>query len=158
MTGMRRGEIANLQWQQIDIEKGYFYLNNTVHLTKNRRIRNIPLTDGVIAIVKNRFIKRTCDYVFTYKKEKWNISTLKRYFVLLTKKTFGKDAGVTFHTLRHSFASNLVAGGISIYEVSKLLGHADIKTTQIYAHLREDTLKEVIKGIDIKREKLFSNN
>jgi len=51
--------------------------------------------------------------------------------------------------LRHTFASWLVQKGVSIYEVSKLLGHADIKTTQIYAHLRSDDLRNAVKVLDI---------
>jgi len=51
---------------------------------------------------------------------------------------------VHFHTLRHSFASNLVQKGVSLYVVKELLGHEDIKTTQIYAHLRRENLFEAV--------------
>ena len=49
-----------------------------------------------------------------------------------------------FHTLRHTFASWLVQAGVSIYEASKLLGHSDIKTTEIYAHLQENNLSDSV--------------
>ena len=55
---------------------------------------------------------------------------------------------LTFHCLRHTFASWLVQKGVSIYEVSKLLGHADIKTTQIYAHLRSDDLRNAVERLE----------
>ena len=48
------------------------------------------------------------------------------------------------HTLRHTFASRLVQRGVNIYDVSKLLGHASVQTTQIYAHLRNDDLQKAV--------------
>ena len=50
---------------------------------------------------------------------------------------------IHFHTLRHSFASRLVQRGASIYVAKELLGHSDVKTTQIYSHLEQSNLKEV---------------
>jgi len=52
---------------------------------------------------------------------------------------------IHFHTLRHSFASRLVQKGASIYIVKELLGHSDVTTTQIYSHLEQRNLREVIK-------------
>ena len=52
-----------------------------------------------------------------------------------------------FHTLRHSFASSLVQKGVSIFYISKLLGHADIKTTMIYSHLNTEDLKNAIEKL-----------
>lgn len=54
---------------------------------------------------------------------------------------------LNFHALRHTFATWLVQKGVSIYIVSKLLGHADVKTTQIYAHLQTNDLREVVDQI-----------
>ncbi len=57
-----------------------------------------------------------------------------------TSRTKAGLADVRMHDLRHSFASFLVNAGCSIYEVKELLGHSQIKTTQRYAHLSQDTL------------------
>jgi len=61
---------------------------------------------------------------------------------MLRKAKLNDD--IHFHTLRHSFASILVHRGVSLYVVKELLGHEDIKTTQVYSHLTQVTLtKEV---------------
>jgi integrase/recombinase XerD len=49
-----------------------------------------------------------------------------------------------FHSLQHSFASTLVQRGISLYAVKELLGHEDIKTTQVYSHLHQQNLRDAI--------------
>jgi site-specific recombinase XerD len=55
---------------------------------------------------------------------------------------------VTFHTLRHTFASWQVAGGTDLYTVKELLGHSSIKVTERYAHLRPSTLKTAVRIFD----------
>ena len=55
---------------------------------------------------------------------------------------------LNFHSLRHTFASRLVQKGVSIYHVSKLLGHASVTTTQIYAHLRTDDLRKSVELLE----------
>ena len=66
-----------------------------------------------------------------------------------------KQAGipdVRLHDLRHNYASLLVNHGRSLYEVQKLLGHADISTTQRYAHLSQDTLKDATEIVSLSLE------
>jgi site-specific recombinase XerD len=55
---------------------------------------------------------------------------------------------VTFHTLRHTFASWLVENGTSLYSVKELLGHANFSMTQRYSHLAPDGLREAAKSIE----------
>ena len=54
---------------------------------------------------------------------------------------------LNFHSLRHSFASWLVQAGVDVFRIQRLLGHADISTTMIYAHLRKDDLKVSVNTI-----------
>ena len=54
------------------------------------------------------------------------------------------------HSLRHTFATNLVSAGIDIYTVSRLLGHSDIRTSLIYAKARMDTLREAVRKLDAR--------
>ena len=58
------------------------------------------------------------------------------------------DNELHFHSLRHSFASNLVMKGVPILGVSNLLGHQDISTTQIYSHLRKEELVKAVNCLD----------
>ena len=63
-------------------------------------------------------------------------------------KAAGVKKEIHFHTLRHSFASNLAQQGVSLYKIKELLGHSSITTTEIYAHLNIDSLREAIKTLD----------
>jgi len=68
-----------------------------------------------------------------------------------SKKTLiasGINPKIHFHGLRHSFASNLVKKGVSIFIIKELLGHRDIKTTQIYSHLSIDSQKDAVKVLE----------
>jgi integrase/recombinase XerD len=60
----------------------------------------------------------------------------------------GLISKIHFHSLRHSFASNLAQRGINLYVIQKLLGHSKITTTQIYSHLRNEDLVKAIKVLD----------
>jgi site-specific recombinase XerD len=73
-------------------------------------------------------------------------------YVSKTFKQACKDAGIDksihFHSLRHSFASNLAQSGVSLYTIKELLGHSSIATTEIYSHLNMDSLKDAIRVFD----------
>ena len=63
------------------------------------------------------------------------------------------DKSIHFHSLRHSFASNLAQQGVSLYVIKELLGHSSVSTTEIYSHLNFETLKEAISVLDGPQEK-----
>lgn len=141
-TGIRQGEIINLKWKQIDFEMNNLIVTSTENfVTKNKRARIIPLNKEALRIIENR--NRDTEFVFTYKNEKIKADYLQMRF----KKwiiTSAVNSKLSFHSLRHTFASNLVSKGISIYHVSKLLGHSSVETTQIYANLNNKDLQEAV--------------
>jgi integrase len=146
-TGLRQMEILNLHKRQFNKQDMMIILDNHYHTTKSRKIRNIPLNKKAFEIVARRTTEQKGELIFTLNGERILQDNLQDKF-----RKYVEDAQLnskfTFHCLRHTFASWLVQKGVSIYEVSKLLGHADIKTTQIYAHLRSDDLRNAVKVLE----------
>lgn len=136
LTGARKREVLDAKWEDFDFK----LLSWRIPFTKTGRPRHIPMSEGVISLLKSVPRLKNCPYVFA------NPKTLKPFVsVFHSWDTARKLAGlsdVRMHDLRHSFASFLVNNGRSLYEVQKLLGHTQIKTTQRYAHLSHDTLME----------------
>lgn len=133
-TGMRRGELYNLRWRDIDFE------NNRLRVwpyegfsPKGKRPRSIPFTSEVAQIIgelsKGR---KRGEYVF---RPYNGPNTLYRHFSWLVKRLGLKG---TLHDLRHTFASHLAMSGVGIPIIKELLGHSDISTTMIYSHLSPD--------------------
>lgn len=148
-TGMRQGEITSLQWHQINFEQELITLDNRTHLTKTKKIRTLPFNNQVKQILNNRYQQRSieCQFVFTLNGQPIDQDRFSKDFKKFVYKA-RVNPSLNFHSLRHTFASWLVQKGVSIYVVSRLLGHADIKTTEIYAHLRRDDLKNATEILD----------
>lgn len=142
-TGLRLMEILTLQWNQVNFKDRYVILDNVNHITKSKRIRSVPLNINALQVLTERERETKGKFVFSYNDE-----ILKGDFVSKKFKKYVIKAKLNpklkFHSLRHSFASWLVQKGISIYQVSQLLGHSDLKVTQIYSHLTPDNLKSAV--------------
>ena len=141
-TGMRMMELLTLTWQQINLEEKLITLDNRVHITKSKRIRTIPINHNIYQLLLNRNKSQTSDTVFNYKGSRVDCEISHRFKTYVLKANL--NSKYHFHTLRHTFATWLVQSGVSIYFVSKLLGHADIKTTEIYAHFKNDDLQKAV--------------
>lgn len=142
-TGLRQMELINLEWSQINFKEQLLTLDNRNSITKTKKVRTIPLIDVAFKIIQKRYEKSEQVRIFTLFNEPidqhW-LSTNYKKFVYKSKV----NPNLNFHSLRHTFASWLVQAGVSIYVVSKLLGHSDIKTTEIYAHLRREEFKSAV--------------
>lgn len=144
-TGMRLAEILNMRSSWIDIQRNIITLKNSNDLTtKSKKERIIPIHPRIASIVIKQN-SNSDDYIFNRKtKIKFNEDYVSKQFKKVLRAAELND-DIHFHSLRHSFASNLVQRGVNLYVVKELLGHEDIKTTQIYSHLTQNSLSNAIQ-------------
>lgn len=141
-TGGRKEEILSMRLGvEVDLEARSIHLTKT----KNDEERFIPINDTLLATLTAQAEgKRKGDYLFTWQGKR--ILDVKTAF-----HTALATAGITdfhFHDLRHTFASNLVMNGASLYDIKELLGHKDIKMTMIYAELSKKHKAKVVTILD----------
>jgi len=137
LTGMRRGELLSLKWEQI--RNGFIYLTET----KSGKARQIPINERLAGVLRGvrQGNQLKSPYVFCDSQGR-RFLEVKRSFASACKKA-GIEA-FRFHDLRHTFASQLVMRGASLEAVQELLGHASLATTMRYAHLSHEHLKDSV--------------
>ena len=146
LTGMRRGELLNLRWSDIDLEKRLICVQSKGNFrTKNGRRRIIPMNPHVFDVI-SLLSKNQGEYVFTCEGEKILDRGLSLRFKRLVRK-LKLNKALYFHSLRHSFASWLVQEGVSLYDIQKLLGHSNIRVTEKYSHLVPEQLHNIVSKI-----------
>lgn len=152
LTGLRLSEIANLTWQDVNLKEKFIKIGSENFTTKSRKTRKVPLSNCSIEILNELKPK-----VFSIDKPNFIFCKANGFpyspdFISKSFKKLIRSAGfdpqLHFHSLRHSFTSNLVSKGAPIFHVSRLLGHANISTTQIYSHSNLDDLRKAISLID----------
>lgn len=134
LTGARKNEVLQAKWPDFDF-KNRIWL---IEFNKTGKPRYVPLSEGAVDLLLSLPRVDGCDYPFANPKTKKPFVQIFWAWDTARKKAGMPDLRI--HDLRHSFASFLVNSGRSLYEVQKLLGHSQIKTTQRYAHLAQDTL------------------
>jgi integrase/recombinase XerD len=146
-TGARASEVADLTMQSVNREVGY-----VLCIGKGRKERIVPVgrraleaLEAYLAGERPALDRRQDPHLFlTHSGRRMGRETLWR----LVKKYVvraGVSAGVSPHTLRHSFATHLLEGGADLRVVQEMLGHVDIGTTQIYTHVDQNRLKAIHK-------------
>lgn len=148
LTGARKTEILGLMWGEVDTERRLLRLppERTKAGGKNGE-RRIVLSPPALEILAARRPEGATskDYVFPALRGGGHIVGVRRVFAKACEQA-GLE-GVRLHDLRHSFASFAVADGASLFLVSKLLGHANARTSERYAHLSGDPLQEAVAAI-----------
>ena len=161
-TGMRRGEILKLQWDNVDLRHGFILLD----ITKNGERREIPLNGTSKSLLEElkkgnkgnveALHKENNDNVTPYPSNNPYVfydpitgnpySDLKTGFNSACKRAGIKD--FHFHDLRHTFASQLVMAGIDLTTVSRLLGHKSLAMTLRYSHLSPQHMTKAVDVLD----------
>lgn len=149
-TGLRVSELVSLNCDQINLERREFMIRG-----KGQKPRLVFLSEEAVFHLKRYLESRkdTHKPLFINYKRRRNDDSIENPRRLTTVsienivRKYAREAGivkkVTPHTLRHSFATELLINGADIRSVQDLLGHASITTTQIYTHLTNKRLKEV---------------
>jgi integrase len=152
-TGMRRDEVRCLKWSQIDMVSGRVHLSWTT--TKSKKSRDVYLDPEVIALLhdmrtwtKEHRRDGVSDYLFP--KPRKNLPLSKAWLGLAFREARDRagiqaapgDGKARFHDLRHGFASDYLERGGDIRTLQLILGHADLKTTELYVHS---------KGVEVRR-------
>jgi integrase len=137
LTGMRRGELLSLKWEQI--RNGFIYLTET----KSGKARQIPINDRLSEVFREvRWGNQLkSPYVFCDSQGR-RFRAVTRSFASACRRA-GIEA-FRFHDLRHTFASHLVMKGASLKAVQELLGHSDMAMTMRYAHLSQEHLRDSV--------------
>jgi len=144
-TGMRRGEILGLKWQDVDLARGVLVIMKS----KNKEHRTIPLNARVFELLVEKQSRRvkSQDLVFTTSSDTMrNERNLTRGFYVALEKSGVEN--LTFHDLRHTFATRLVHAGVDLYKVQRLLGHKSPVMTQRYAHHSPESLRDGVAVLD----------
>lgn len=144
LTGLRRSDIQKLIWGEVQHVEGSGYLIRFMQ-KKTGGSETLPITEQAFNLLGER--KQPTDNVFTLIQE-----TNQRENRYLTKWVL--DAGIskkiTFHCFRHTFATLQLSMGTDIYTVSKMLGHKDLNTTQIYAKIIDETKRTASNRIKLE--------
>ncbi len=144
LTGCRTGELLKLSWDRVKFDTRYILL--TKDHTKTKRRRFVALCDDAIKILREHYQNRESDeYVFYNKRCNTHIKSLKKGFRYARERAGIED--FVCHDLRHTFASWLVQSGVALYTVRDLLGHSCITTTERYAHLQNDHLRNALNSL-----------
>ncbi len=136
LTGARVSELLHAEWRNVDVERRTWL----IPMSKNGKSRYVPLSQAAIDIIEKLPRFNGVPYLIP------NPETLRPYVSI--KKAWSsirKSAGlydVRVHDLRHSFASSCVSNGVSLFTLSKLLGHSSIASSERYSHISESKLHE----------------
>ena len=134
LTGLRHSDIQKLKWSEIEEFNEGYRLNFTQQKTKG--VEYMPISKQAFQLCGERKDGRLLVFA-GLPDPSWISKPLERWI-----KQAGITKHITFHCFRHSYATLQLAGGTDIYTVSKMLGHTNVRTTQIYA-----------KVVDAKKEK-----
>jgi integrase len=136
-TGMRRGELLKLQWQDVDFERGFIHIRGP----KGGKDQSIPLNLAAQELLEDHPRDHISPYVFPGRGGKQRTSPPWRVNFIRERAGLPKDFR-PLHGLRHTYASMLASSGqVDLYTLQKLLTHKSAAMTQRYAHLRDEALR-----------------
>ena len=145
-TGMRQGELMNLNWQDVNLKEGFLIL----HKTKNGTRRRVPLSGlGLSLLYEHSKIRRIdTTLLFPSKLNAQKRTNIRAAFEYAMIRADVKD--FKWHDLRHCAASYLAMNGASLAEIAEVLGHKTLSMVKRYAHLSDGHVSNVVASMNAK--------
>jgi len=145
LSGMRRGELLQLTWPNVDLRRKEITVR--AHTAKGARTRVIPLPSPAVEMLRgwrdDQSVTDLDRHVFLNPDTGHPFRGVKRRWADLVRDAKVQD--FRFHDCRHDYASRLVEAGIDLYRVKELLGHSSIELTQRYAHLSDEAKRAAVE-------------
>ena len=156
-TGCRFSEAARLTWGGIDTKKGIITYSDT-KMSGGTKSRVVPMTDRVKDLFQSMERGGKGELIFPDKKGRVQGKISHSFYRVVNDLKLNEGVSdprdrVVFHSLRHSYASNLVQAGVDLYPVQRLMGHSVSKMTERYSHLSNDTLVSAVRKMETRRQK-----
>ena len=151
-TGLRLSEMTNLKWRDVNLISGQLKVIEGKGL-KDRILYIDSNTIDDLRDWKERQLKDwgESEYIFTTRTLNLLDGKAVRKMIKTYKDKANIDKNITTHSLRHTFATDLLRNCKNIRIVQKALGHSDISTTQIYTHIVDDELEDAMKNLGMTR-------
>ena len=138
---MRKSEILNLKWDNVNLKEGYILVEDT----KNEESRIIPINKPLNDTLKS--VKYSSPEENVFQNEGKPIREFKTAFNGALRRSGVKK--FTFHDLRHTFATNLVMNKVDLVTVKELMGHKSIAMTMRYSHPTPEHKKQAVESLDV---------
>ena len=145
-TGMRRSEIFNLRWFDIDV------VRETVHVrqSKNGKARAVPMNETIKVLLQG--LSKTSEYVFPSPKTGARVTDVGRQFERAVKA-----AGLgsfRFHDLRHTAATRMASAGVDPFTLAYIFGWSDIRMAMRYTHATNANMRQAVRSLDTLASRL----
>lgn len=145
-AGLRVSEVVNIQVKDINSDRMQIYISRA----KGKKDRIVPLSETILSLLRDYYIKyKPQKWLFEgqAKGEQYSTRSAQEVFTNCFKK-LGLPKYISFHSLRHSYATHLLENGKDIKYIQELLGHNDIKTTLRYTHVSKKSLTKIESPLD----------
>jgi integrase/recombinase XerD len=151
LTGMREGELLNLQVSDVDFGRGLVFVRNPKWKQDARKTEGLPVSSEALNVLRELCRKARGGRLF------WHEGDGRALVPCTVSNLFRHHArrvglmGLKPHSLRHTFGTRLGEAGCDAYEIRKLMGHSSITTTQVYVHPRVMRLREAVEAVSSSR-------
>lgn len=140
LTGARKRELLDARWENFDLKRRQWL----IPVSKTGRPRRVPLSQAAVDIIESLPKFTECHWLIPNPKTREPYVCIKTAWKHAIEKA--NLPGVRIHDLRHSAASFMVAGGVPLYSVGTVLGHANVATTAKYSHLADQSLLDAVEA------------